>query len=168
MAMDLFEYFYNALIFTGIIVILFTLAGSSVIGYMVGYSFICAGYILLLGYISFSTNKSGGTIYSFLQLFAPILLIIGTIIWYLSLVGIYQRRITDGTVAPGYFSFSNIFLILIFVETIVFYRGIKKDASNNSLSINKITSMVCGFLGLLNILVLISIHIILAYFSTDG
>lgn len=161
------ENIYYSLIITGIIIIIITLALSSVVGYLLGYSFIVAGYILMLGYLLF--KLSGKTMLStMLSNVGPLIATVGIILYYLSIVGIYKQRISQGIVAPSYYSFSNIFLTLVLIQTVVFYRATQTSQFKQSFTINRITSMMFYLLSLISILVVISIHVILAYFSTDG
>jgi len=162
--MNAVEYIYYSLVITGIIIVIITLGLSSIIGYIVGYSFITAGLFLLAGYLMFKLSNTSG-FFSALTTIGPILVIVGVICYYLSIIGIYKNRITDGNVSSSYYSFSNIFLFLILLETFVLYNALQFKQIN---SINKINSMIIYLLGLFSIIVAITINIILAYFSTDG
>jgi hypothetical protein len=121
----------------------------------------------MLGYLLFALSGKT-TLSTMLSNVGPLIALIGVILYYLSIVGIYKDRISAGIVAPSYYSFSNIFLTLILIQTMVFYRGTQSNQFKQTLTINKITSMMFYLLTLITILVVISIHIILAYFSTDG
>lgn len=165
--MSAVENIYYSLIITGIFIIIITLSLSSVIGYLLGYSFIVAGYILMLGYLLFALSGKT-TLSTMLTNVGPLIALIGVILYYLSIVGMYKDRISAGIVAPSYYSFSNIFLTLILIQTMVFYRGTQSNQFKQTLTINKMTSMMFYLLTVITVLTVISIHIILAYFSTDG
>lgn len=165
--MNAIEYIYYSLVITGIIIVIITLGLSSIIGYIVGYSFIAAGFFLLAGYLMFKLSSTSGFLSS-LTTIGPILVIIGVICYYLSIIGIYKNRITDGNVSSSYYSFSNIFLFLILLENIILYNALQDKQFKQTNSINKINSMIIYLLGLFSIIVTITINIILAYFSTDG
>ena len=162
------EFIYYSLVFAGVAIIAITMGiSSAIIGYLLGYSLIVAGYIILLGYLLF--KLSGKLDFStFLSVVGPLLAIVGVSIYYLSVVGIYNKRISDGIVAPSYYSFSNIFLTMILLQTFVFYKAMQDKQFKREDTINKMVSTLSYLLSLISVLVVISIHIILAYFSTDG
>lgn len=168
--MNLIEYICYSLIATGIIIVILTLGLSSIIGYTVGYSFIGAGLFLLAGYIMFklsATNKGG--ILSILSFIGPILVIVAAICYYLSVVGIYKDRITNGNIDPDYYSFSFGFLLCVLLFQILLYnKAITNEEFEKTYTLDKVTSMILYFLGILSIVLVITINIILAYFSTDG
>lgn len=165
--MNAVEYIYYSLVMTGIIIVIIALGLSSIIGYIVGYSFIAAGFFLLSGYLMFKLSNTSG-FFSSLITIGPILVIVGVICYYLSIIGIYKNRITDGNISDSYYSFSNIFLFLILLVNIVLYNALQDKQFKQTNSINKINSMVTYLLGVFSIIVAITINIILAYFSTDG
>jgi hypothetical protein len=165
--MNSVEYIYYSLIITGILIIIITTGLSSIIGYIVGYSFICAGFLLLLGYLSFKLNGNSN-FFSVLTNIGPIIAIVGILAYYISILGIYKTRITDGNIVSGYYSFSNLFLILILIQSYVFYKALQDKQFKQTNAMDKVSSMVLYLLSVISILVVISIHIILAYFTTDG
>uniref|UniRef100_A0A6C0BA61 Uncharacterized protein n=1 Tax=viral metagenome TaxID=1070528 RepID=A0A6C0BA61_9ZZZZ len=167
--MNLIEYIYYSLIATGIIIIIITFGLSSIIGYIVGYSFIGAGFFLLAGYLMFKLSSSNkGGILSILTSIGPILVIVAAICYYLSIIGIYKDRITNGNIDPDYYSFSSGFLLCILFQTFFFYKAITTEEFKKTYTIDKVTSMILYFLGILSVVLVITINIILAYFSTDG
>jgi hypothetical protein len=165
--MNSVEYIYYSLIITGILIIIITTGLSSIVGYIVGYSFICAGFFLLLGYLMFKLNGTSNFL-NILTNIGPIIAIVGILAYYISILGIYKARISDGNIASGYYSFSNLFLILILIQSYVFYKALQDKQFKQTNSMDKISSMVLYLLSVISILVVISIHIILAYFTTDG
>jgi uncharacterized membrane protein len=158
--MNSVEYIYYCLIISGIFIVIITLGLSSVVGYIVGYSFIVSGFILLAGYLLFKlSNKSD--VSSIIFNIGPIIAIIGVITYYLS-------RITDGNISQTYYSFSNLFLTLVLVQSWVFYGALKDKQFQETKTMNRLYSSALYLLSLINVLIVISVHIILAYFSTDG
>jgi hypothetical protein len=165
--MNSVEYIYYCLIISGIFIVIITLGLSSVVGYIVGYSFIVSGFILLAGYLLFKlSNKSD--VSSIIFNIGPIIAIIGVITYYLSILGMYQKRITDGNISQTYYSFSNLFLTLVLVQSWVFYGALKDKQFQETKTMNRLYSSALYLLSLINVLIVISVHIILAYFSTDG
>jgi hypothetical protein len=98
----------------------------------------------------------------------PIIAIVGILAYYISILGIYKARISDGNIASGYYSFSNLFLIVILIQSYVFYKALQDKQFKQTNAMDKISSMVLYLLSVISILIVISIHIILAYFTTDG
>ena len=140
---------------------------SSFNNLIVGYSFIISGFVLLVGYLLFKLSGNYGFL-SLLTIIGPFIVIIAVIGYYLSILSQYQNRITDGNISVGYYSFSNIFLFLILMQSFVFFKALQDKQFKESHTINKINSMIIYLLGVLSALVAITINIILAYFSTDG
>ena len=165
--MNAVEFIYYSLIVTGVIITFITLGLSSITGYIVGYSFIISGFVLLVGYLLFKLSGNYG-FFSLLTIVGPFIVIIAVIGYYLSILSQYQNRITDGNISDGYYSFSKIFLFLILMQSFIFYKSLQDKQFKESHTINKVNSMVIYLLGLLSALVAITINIILAYFSTDG
>jgi len=161
------EFIYYALIVAGVIIIGIAQIMSSLVGSLVGYSFIITGLFFSTGYLLFQLSGNYG-ILSLLSIMGPFLVILGVIGYYISILTQYKQRITDGNIAGGYYSFSNIFLILVLLECFVFYWSLRDKQFEETHTINKVNSMLLYLLGLFGALSAITTHIILAYYSTDG
>jgi len=152
-----------SLICVGIVIILFTLGTSStggVTGTMIGYSFITIGMLLITGYL-IKTITPG--LEAMFFTIGPFLMIISTILYILYLLGKYFDRITTGNVSGGYYTFSNISLILIILQLVVFY-----SATIGKATLSKLNSMQIYLLGTINIISVATLGSILAYYITDG
>ena len=98
----------------------------------------------------------------------PFALMIGTIIYTVTLLILNQDVISDGQVSPGFFTFINISTILVLIQLYIFLTT-KKD--NNPTQLTRLppqSSAFMGLLGILNIICIITVYIILTYFRTDG
>jgi hypothetical protein len=84
------------------------------------------------------------------------------------LLSFYFNQITNGNVANGYYSFMNIFIVLLMVQMFIFYNGTRDKSFIETGAIGKATGLVLYFLEIINIIVVITLGIILKYFSTDG
>ena len=103
---------YNALIVTGIIIILSTIGTNNVSGLtgtIVGYSFIITGIILLIGYLMSNMNIAT-TWFSKIVTVGPFIALIGLLIYVIYLLSYYFNQITNGNVSSGYYNFMNIFM----------------------------------------------------------
>jgi len=185
--------FYTVLIIIGII-ILFSTVGTtsmdSLIGTIVGFSLIGAGIALLiclllyniyanqhsvgLGYQR-SNNPNSPLLMDKRNIFMTglyttgpflvLLLIIGYIIY---LTNTYKVRISEGNVAPGYVSFTNVSILLIMLQLWLFYSAMQQDNFKDTGRLDRVYSMLLYFIGIINIVSVITLYIILARYSTDG
>jgi len=164
---------YNSLIVVGIIIIICTIgssSASSLTGTITGYAFIITGTLLLMGYLMNSMNSSqnGSYIISQLITVGPFVVLIGILVYMVYLLSYYFNQITNGNVANSYFNFMNIFVVLLIVQMFIFYNGTRDKRFIETGAIGKVTGLVLYFLEIINIVVVITLGIILKYFSTDG
>jgi hypothetical protein len=185
--------FYTSLIIIGIIVLFSTVGTTSMgslTGTIVGFSLICAGIALiicLLLYNIFANQHSSGleyqrsnnsnssllmdkrTIYMTMLYttgpFLVLLLIVGYIIY---LINKYKVRISEGNVAPGYVSFTNVSILLIMLQLWLFYSAMQQKNFKATGRLDRVYSMLLYFIGIINIVSVITLYIILARYSTDG
>ena len=165
--MNSVEYVYYSLIITGLLVVIITFGLSSIVGYIVGYSFILAGFFFLGGYLLLTMPKNTGFLSALLGIL-PFICIIAVIVAYLVQIGKFKDRITNGHISSSYYSFSNIFLILIFLQSYVFYTALQDSQFKETHTLNKVYSGILNILSLFSAMTVITIYIILAFYSTDG
>jgi hypothetical protein len=160
---------YNSLLIAGIIIIFCTVGSnkpSSLTGTITGYSFFITGLFLLTGYLMKNLNSQ--SFISSLNTVSPFLILIGILIYVIYLLSYYFSEITKGNVSNGYYTFMNIFIVLLIVEMFVFYNGTQDINFKNTGTINKVTCMMLYLLELISIIAVISLGIILKYYTTDG
>lgn len=80
----------------------------------------------------------------------------------------YKNKIIDEHIPQGYYSFSNIFIILLFIQLYIVYTKISTDKFDSTGKISSVTSSIIYLLGVLDAICSIIIFTILKYFSTDG
>jgi len=141
-------------------------SASSLTGTITGYSFIITGTLLLMGYLM--NNMKGLSIISQLITVGPFVVLIGILVYMIYLLSFYFNQITNGNVSNGYYSFMNIFVVLLMVQMFIFYNGTRDKSFIETGAIGKVTGLVLYFLEIINIIVVITLGIILKYFSTDG
>lgn len=129
---------------------------GSVVGSMVGYSVIT---ISLLFLVVIQANQNNSGLLSILLSSGPFLVVIATTIYLLYLLGNYFNEIVEGRVSKSYSTFINLYLLMILVQLFVYLKN-PKDT--------KTPKMLLYLLGVFNSIVVITLGVILAYFSTDG
>ena len=163
---------YYSLIIVGTIIIFSTIGTSSVgsvTGTIIGYSFIIVGLLIISG-VSLSKMGSHGNfnIISFLMTSGPFLLTIAILSYLLYLLSIYFKQITDGNVSKGYYTFSNIIIILIIAQLIIFSYGSQEKHFKTTYSLSKVYGMTLYLLGVITLFTVFTLGTILKYFTTDG
>lgn len=129
---------------------------GSVVGSMVGYSVIT---ISLLFLVVIQANQNNSGLLSILLSSGPFIVVIATTLYLLYLLGNYFNEIVEGRVSKSYTTFINLYLLMILVQLFVYLKN-PKDT--------KTTKMLLYLLGVFNSIVVITLGVILAYFSTDG
>ena len=163
---------YNTFIAVGIILLLITLNSNSVAGMITGYSFVSSGILLFISYLMNNIyNKSSNNMENLLATFytiGPFCILLAISIYSIYLLTKYKHRISKGNVAPGYTNFTNISIVLFLVQLYIFYLGTQKQTFKDTSRLDKVYSMILFFVGILNIISVVTISIILALFTTDG
>lgn len=129
---------------------------TSLIGTMLGYSLIA---LSLVFFVAIQANKPGTTASSVLFTSGPFLIMTASIIYLMFLLGKYFNEITSGHISQYYSTFSTLFLIITLMQ--VWLHSTNKTDS-------KAIKMSMYLLGTINIIFVVTLGIILAYFSTDG
>jgi|694.fasta_scaffold08930_13 hypothetical protein len=168
---------YKAFIYAGMIAFIigfFTDNKTSLGAYIAGYSvFILAIMMILIilfsNILKTDTNAlSYSVLSSILMTSGPFLLILGIITFVLYLLIKYKDNITDGKVAPGYSSFSNIIVILLFLQFYLVYTNINTEKFEATGRISKVMSSIIYLIGVITAICSIILYTILKYYSTDG
>jgi len=149
-------------IITSIIIIIITTNATNTNGLSAllgGYSGLMLG-ILFVTILSWVYTK---TIY--LEML-PVLIITGFLIFYLSK---YFDKISRGEVSSYYSSFSVLSIIFLFTQvTIIFSSMFDALKNSNEKLFSKNTSTLLRLFGVINFLIVLTIGIILQFYSTDG
>jgi len=130
---------------------------GSVVGSMVGYSLIT---ISLLFLVVINSNKNNVGLLSILLSSGPFIVVIATTIYLLYLLGNYFNEIVAGRVSNSYSTFMNLHLFILLMQLWVYFKNQTQDT--------KSSKMFLYLLGLFNSIIVITLGVILAYFSTDG
>jgi hypothetical protein len=108
----------------------------------------------------------------------PIIILIGLLIYIVTLNFIFFKKINSGKVSSDYFTYKNFTMILILIQIGLvckyMYELYDLNVAKNDINNNKIQKNLAIIKSILYILLSISwififiIHIILSVFSTDG
>jgi len=174
--------FYISLITVGVILLLATIGSTSMnnlSGSIAGYSLVGAGILLLISYLLYGifANKNEQSILlknnrtsimSAIYTTGPFFVVLGIISYSLYLLIKYKDRISQGNVAPGYQSFTIASIILILIQIGLFYIGTQKEGFKKTSRLDRVYSMLLYLIGIINIVIVITLYIILNFYSTDG
>lgn len=164
-----------ALTIAAIIIIIITTGipgESSLIALISGYSALLIGIFFLL-FLTYNTIlpfgaqklKTIGGIMSVVKPFFPSILIIFVLSLLLAFLSIYFHRIATGKVPEYYYSFSTMSTILLLVQLGVWFHAIYQNAGK--MTINNRTFSILTLIGTVNALTVITLGIVLKYYSTD-
>ena len=93
-----------------------------------------------------------------ISILTPFILTIGSMITILYLVVSNKTAIVKKQVSPSYYSFSNIAIILFFMQIFLIYYYGDRPITYNLLYLLGLLTSICGII----------LYTILSYFSTDG
>jgi len=137
--------------------------------YQVGHS-LCALAIMLIlikllnKYLRKEGGVSTGSTFLTISPFVLMLFCIGYLLYFNIK---YKDIIIDGHVSSGYYTFSNISVILLLIQLVIIYSIV----TSSSFDEKGVSSITCSSILLIGVLTAISvniIHTILKYFTTDG
>lgn len=174
---DWYSTIYKAFIFSSIIAFIigfFTQYKTSLGAYITGYSVLILAILMILVILFMNILKNTvndsmfQVLYSILIMSGPFIFILGIISFVLYLLITYKDNILKGQIAPGYNSFSNIIIMLLFIQIYIIYNNINTDKFKITGKISKIASSMIYLVGLLTAICSIILYIILKYYSTDG
>jgi hypothetical protein len=131
-----------------------------------GLSALLGGYSgLMLGILFVTILSWVYTKRIYLELF-PVLIISGFLIFYLSK---YFDKISKGEVSSYYSSFSVLSAIFLFTQVSIIFSSIFDALKNsNEKLFSKNTSTLLGLFGVINFLIVLTVGVILQFYSTDG
>jgi len=168
---------YKGLIYTGVIAFIvgfFTQGNTSFGAYISSYSVLILAIMMILIVIfnkitEVSQNKSMLQVFStILMTTGPFILMLFIIAFILYLLITYKDNILSKHVSSGYYSFSNVFVILLSMQLYLIYTNITTDSFENTGRISSVTSSIIYLLGVLSGITSIILFTILHYYTTDG
>ena len=131
-----------------------------------GLSALIGGYSgLLLGMLFIILLNFVFKRYSYFDMF-PLLMIIIIIGLLVSYLGIYFDKISSGEVSSYYVSFSLLSTLFLFTQIIMIFSAIYKSQNKNLFSYTSFSLL--GLLSIINIIIVLTIGIVLHFYSTQG
>ena len=173
---QLYSNIYKAFLFVAIILFITSYATSGASRFnanMVAYfiltiSFLMMSIMLVTNFLNYNSLSSMKTFFQLIGMLAPILLLVFSVGYMMYLMINHKTSILKNRVSSSYYTFSNIGLIFIALQTYIFYQNTDTPTFKYS---GKIPSVSLGFiylLGVFAVLCIINMHIILKYFTTEG
>ena len=144
---------------------------SATICTIVGYSllFICIFFFTVNLFLRLiQGNDPQNTIFRNIMKISPFLISMGTIGYMIHLIQTYLKPISDGNVSPGYYSFSQTFLILTGLQFMALNYIIVSQSLHKLTSLNMSQILTMLIFNTLIIINVITIYLILTYFTSDG
>ena len=174
---DWYNSIYKGFIIAGLVAFVvgfFTQGQTSLGAYISGYSVLTLGIMMILLILFnniLNTSQNSSTLhllYTILLSTGPFLLMLGVISFILYLMITYKKNIINDRVSKGYYSFSNISIILLFIQLYIVYTNITTDKFETTGKLSKVTSSIIYLLSVLTAICSIILFTILKYYTTDG
>ena len=168
---------YKGLIIASVVAFIigfFSAGNVSIDSYIAGYSVLILGIMMILiilfnGLLNINQGLTNlQLLYTIILTSGPFLLMLGVIAFILYLMITYKNKIIEGHVSSGYYSFSNISVILLLIQLYIVYMNISTPKFDETGKISKVTSSIVYLLGVLTAISSIIMFTILKYFTTDG
>lgn len=158
---------------------LFAGNSTSVILNLTSYSCLFAGVSFIIGALLHNLGRKANTtsiaelmnrkgILSFFMNIMPFFIILGAIGYLMYLMIAYRDKIESGHVSPNFKVFNNIASLLVCIQVLILYLGMKKDKYKETLMIPPLYNSLITLVGVINIIYLFILISILYYFTTDG
>ena len=166
------SFLYSMLMGSGIVVLMTSgqTDSTSLIAFRSAYMVILCVFIFLCVLIGSNANFGDSGLFtkikSFIFLFYPFLTVMMVILWILVLLYKYYDKIIENKVSDYYTSFINTTSILLFIQIYVLVSEITEKSFANFALAPKTAAMLRLF-GLLNSISVITLNIILQYYTTD-
>jgi hypothetical protein len=128
-----------------------------------GYSGVLLGMLFIM-IVSLIFTKT-----TYLEMF-PIVMIIITVGLLIAYLGIYFDKISKGEVSSYYSSFSYLSAIFLFTQIMIVFNAIysKSEADPNKKLFKYTTISFLGLFSVINIMIVLTMGIILGFYSTQG
>ena len=168
---------YKALIYVSVILFLisFGTTGNTTIGALIsGYSTLTLSILMIL--IMLLNNVMNTTqgkptfeiVTTILMASGPFLLMLLVIGVILYLIIKYSKIIKEGQVANGYYTFSNISVILFLLQIYLLYGNMDTEKFKQTYRLSSITTSLLYLLGVISSMCALILYTILTHFTTDG
>ena len=174
---DWYSNIYKSFLVSTIITFLiyFNSSGETALGALLtSYSLLTISILMILIFLfnKVIENQQNSTIwqilYNIFSMAGPFLLMLGIIGFILYLIIIFKDNISSNHVSKGFYTFTNISIILLLLNVGIIYNTINKPKFQESGKISNVTSKILFLIGILTSITSLIIYTILKYFTTDG
>lgn len=139
---------------------------NALIGLIMSYGGILASILLLLAWVfKYTLNSS---YYSKILLLTPFILLIIIVSLILAYLSIYFNRITSNKISNYYYIFSNLSALFLIAQIFIILSSITNIDFAATKTFGSKTFTLLMLLASLNTIWVVSLGIILKYYSTDG
>ena len=173
--LPMFKLLTKAILAAGFAICFSTLGAgeeNKVYGSIIGYGFLLAGTVLFMANtvvtMVMANNPNVKSMVTAITTIGPFLGFALVLSGAIALISYYAPNIARGQISDAYGGLSNIFLILILTTLYMFNSGVNNEEYERTKTIHKVTGMSIYFIEVVEFVVLISIFIVLAFFTTDG
>jgi hypothetical protein len=169
---NIYSFLYSLIVGSGIVIFMTTgqTDSSSVEAFRAAYMILLCVFIFICTLIGLNVNFGDSGIltkvFRFMYLFYPFLAVMVIIMWVLVLLYKYYDKIIGNKVSDYYTSFMNITSILLFIQIYVLVSEITEKSFASFSLTPKMSSMLRLF-ALLNAISVITLAIVLKYYTTD-
>jgi len=132
-----------------------------------GLSALIGGYCGLLVGMLYITAMYSITYYTSYLDMIPLIMIIIIILITIIYLSLYFERITKNEISDSYSQFSLISSVLLVIQSFIVMNGLYYKTETNQLFSSSMFSLLC-LLNAINVIVVITVGIILRYYSTQG
>ena len=168
---------YKTVILVSVIlfIISFFTSGNTTINALISsYSFLIFSILMILimllnNVMTITQGKpTFEIITTILMSLGPFLLMLAVIGLILYLIITYRKIIGEGHVSNGYYTFSNISIILFLLQIYLLYSNMNTEKFKTTGKLSSITSSLIYLLGVISSMCALILYTILKYFTTDG
>ena len=169
---NMYSFLYSLIVGSAIVVLMTSgqTDSTSVVAFRTAYMVLLCIFIFLCVLIGVNANFGESSIFmkiwKFIYIFYPFLVVMMVILWVLVLLFKYYDQIVGNSVSDYYTSFINITSILLFIQIYVLVSELTEKSFENFALAPKTAAMLRLF-GLLNSISVITLGIILKYYTTD-
>jgi len=172
---NLYSVVYNSFIIASLLAFFSYILTSGSLSYgLLMSGFITLGLailmiVILLFNISLENNQTKDFLNIIIILFSlsgPFICLLGLIIFSLYLMIYYKSSIENNLVSNSYYTFTNITIFLIIIQTLLVYKNIEKIEITKRIS--GILNSLLYLLSTIGFITTIVVYVILKYYTTDG
>jgi hypothetical protein len=159
---------YAIVIASGLVILITTglTNQNAVIGLITSYGSILAAILLLLAWVFKYTIDT--SYYNKLLLMLPFIVLIILVSMILTYLSVYFNRITSNKISDYYFLFSRLSALFLILQLFIIFSSVSNVNFAKTKSIENNTFAVLMLMATLNTIWVVSLGVILKYYSTDG